>query len=50
MLVMHLDAVSCRDLDQLACKEGDAENDRRMDIVIQAAVFEDAPVLKMIGS
>jgi len=50
MLVMHFDAVSCCDLDQLACKEGHAENDRRMDIVIQAAVFEDAPVLKMIGS
>ena len=49
MLVMHFDAVSCRDLDQLACKEGHAENDRRMDIVIQAAVFQDAPVLKMIG-
>ena len=30
-------------------KKGDAENDRRVDIVIQAAVFQDAPVLKMIG-
>jgi hypothetical protein len=28
MLVVHFDAVSCRDLDQLACKEGHAENDR----------------------
>jgi hypothetical protein len=34
MLVMHFDAVSCRDLDQLASKEGYGENDRRMDIVI----------------
>jgi hypothetical protein len=50
MLIMHFDAVSCRDLDQLACKEGNAENDRRMDIIFQAAVFEDAPVVKMIGS
>ena len=49
ILVMHLDAVSCCDLDQLARKEGHAENNRRMDIVFQAAVFQDAPVLKMIG-
>ena len=42
MLIMHSDAVSCRDLDQLARKEGDAENDRRMDIIIHAAVFQDA--------
>ena len=49
MLVVHFDAVSCRDLHELSCKEGDAENDRRVDIVIQAAIFQDAPVLKMIG-
>ena len=49
MLVIHFDAVSCRDLDQLACKEGHAENDRRMDIVIQAAVFQDALLPKTIG-
>jgi signal transduction histidine kinase len=38
-----------RDLDQLACKEGHAEDDRGVDIVLQAAVFQDASLLKMIG-
>jgi hypothetical protein len=38
------------DFHELPRKEGDAKNDRRMDIVIQAAIYQGSPAVKMIGS
>src|SRR5271169_3519165 len=49
VLVMNLDAVSGRDLDEFAREEWNAENNGRVNVVIQAAVFEDALTLKMVG-
>src|SRR5580693_4898873 len=46
---MHVDAVSCRDLDQFASKKRNAEDHRRVHVVVQLAILQDAMTLQMVG-